>query len=97
MLSGCPDGFMEPEVCHFSWRALTAARQMNTELSDWAARAAALLSEILDDAIRSSGEGASQDIAVALQEYADIQNGRPTWRTRLSGTPDREKTALDSL
>jgi hypothetical protein len=70
---------------------------MNAELSDWADRAAALLSEILEEAIRSSGDGASHDIAVALQEYSDIKNGRPTWRTRLSATPDREKTTLDSL
>jgi anti-sigma factor ChrR (cupin superfamily) len=70
---------------------------MNTELSDWADRAAALLSEILEDAIRSSGEGASQDIAVALQEYTDIKNGRPTWRTRLRGIPSDEPSALDDL
>jgi hypothetical protein len=70
---------------------------MNTELSDWADRAAALLSEILDDAIRSSGDGASPDIAVALQEYTDIKNGSPTWRTRLRGIPAGEPTALDDL
>jgi hypothetical protein len=70
---------------------------MNTELSDWAARAAALLSEILKDAIQSSGDNASPDIACLLAEYGDIKEGRPTWRARLSGIPDREKTALDSL
>jgi anti-sigma factor ChrR (cupin superfamily) len=70
---------------------------VNTELSDWADRAAALLSEILDDAIRSSGEGACQDIAVALQEYTDIKNGRPTWRTRLRGISSDEPTLLGDL
>ncbi len=65
-------------------------------LQDWAARATEALTDIADEAQRSSGQGAAPDLRALAEEYHDIRGGRPTWKARCKATP-AERTLLDEL